>query len=303
MPIYNIKNNKLSQIKKINFKNERDLQRLTENNLEELFNLKFIATEFQVDNLRIDTLAYSEETNSFIIIEYKNTKNYSVIDQGYSYLALLLNNKAEFVLKYNQVLNKNAGKEDFDFSQTRVMFIAPSYTRYQLKSVEFTDIAFELWKVSKFANGTVLFDEINNDNIVASISQVTNDGDNKQNVNIEVKKLTENDFFEDKTKDAIDLYSNLKERVLDEYDNVNVGVTKYYIVFKVNKKIIASIVFQSKLLNVKINAKKLNDYKELTRDISNIGHWGVGNFEFKLKSENDFDYFLELFKQSYEEKL
>ena len=147
MPIYNIKDKKLSQIKKISFKNERELQKLTENNLEKLFNLKFIASEFQVDNLRIDTLAYSEESNSFIIIEYKNTKNYSVIDQGYSYLALLLNNKAEFVLKYNQVLNKNAGKEDFDFSQTRVMFIAPSYTRYQLKSVEFSDIAFELWKV------------------------------------------------------------------------------------------------------------------------------------------------------------
>ena len=95
MPIYNIQDNNLSLIKKINFKNERELQRLTENNLEELFNLKFIASEFQVDNLRIDTLAYREETNSFVIIEYKNTKNYSVIDQGYSYLALLLNNKAD----------------------------------------------------------------------------------------------------------------------------------------------------------------------------------------------------------------
>ena len=144
MPIYNINENNLSLIKKEDFKNERELQRLTENNLEELFNLEFVATEFQVDNLRIDTLAYDEETNSFVIIEYKNVKNYSVIDQGYSYLSLLLNNKAEFVLKFNQVFNKNNGKEDFDFTQTRVMFISPSYTTYQLKSVEFSDIAFEL---------------------------------------------------------------------------------------------------------------------------------------------------------------
>ena len=86
MSIYNINENNLSLIKKVDFKKERELQRLTENNLEELFNLKFIATEFQVDNLRIDTLAYDSETNSFVIIEYKNTKNYSVIDQGYSYL-------------------------------------------------------------------------------------------------------------------------------------------------------------------------------------------------------------------------
>lgn len=303
MPIYNIQDNNLSLIKKVDFKNERELQRLTENNLEELFDLKFIASEFQVDNLRIDTLAFSEETNSFVIIEYKNTKNYSVIDQGYSYLALLLNNRAEFVLKYNQVLGQNAGKEDFDFSQTRVMFIAPSYTRYQLRSVEFSDISFELWKVAKFANGTVLFDEVNNDNVVASISQVTNAGSKKQNVNREVKKLTEYEFFEDKTEETIELYNNLKERILDEFDDIEIGITKYYIVFKVNRKIIVSIVFQSKLLNTKVNAKKLDDPKRLTRDISNIGHWGVGDYEFKVRSEDDFDYFLDLFRQSYDEKV
>ena len=114
MPIYNIEDEKLTPIRKVKFKNERELQRLTENNLEELFGLKFVATEFQVDNLRIDTLAFNEETNSFVIIEYKNVKNYSVIDQGYSYLSLLLNNKAEFVLKYNLVFNTALSKEEFD---------------------------------------------------------------------------------------------------------------------------------------------------------------------------------------------
>lgn len=93
MPIYNIDGNTLNPIKQVPLKNERELQRLTENNLEELFGLKFIATEFQVDNLRIDTLAFNKETNSFVIIEYKNVKNYSVIDQGYSYLSLLLNKR------------------------------------------------------------------------------------------------------------------------------------------------------------------------------------------------------------------
>ena len=56
MPIYNINNEKLEPIKQVKFKNERKLQNLTENNLEELFGLKFIATEFQVDNLRIDII-------------------------------------------------------------------------------------------------------------------------------------------------------------------------------------------------------------------------------------------------------
>lgn len=48
---------------------------------------------------------------------------------------------------------------------------------------------------------------------------------------------------------------------------------------------------------------KLNDYKNVTYDVSNKGHWGIGDYKIKLKSEDDFDYFMELFKQAYDEKL
>lgn len=305
MPIYNINENNLSLIKKVDFKNERELQRLTENNLEELFNLKFIATEFQVDNLRIDTLAYDSETNSFVIIEYKNVKNYSVIDQGYSYLSLLLNNKAEFVLKYNQVFDKNNGKEDFDFTQTRVMFISPSYTTYQLKSVEFSDIAFELWKVSKFSNNTVLFDKVNNTDTSASIKQVTNSDKNKQKVNKEIKKYTEADTLKGKSEDIISLYDNLKEYILSQYDDIEIVHLKYYFVFKINNKIIASLSVLAKSLKVWINLKdnEISDPDNRIRNVSNIGHHGVGDYEFIINSEEDFYYFNRLFKQSYDEKL
>ncbi len=305
MPIYNIEENNLSLIKKVDFNNERELQRLTENNLEELFNLKFIATEFQVDNLRIDTLAYDGETNSFVIIEYKNVKNYSVIDQGYSYLSLLLNNKAEFVLKFNQVFNKNKGKEDFDFTQTRVMFISPSYTTYQLKSVEFSDIAFELWKVSKFSNGTVLFDKVNNTNTTASIKQVTNSDKNKQKVNKEIKKYTEEDTLKGKSDDIISLYENLKEYISSQYDDIEIVHLKYYLVFKVNNKIIASLSVLAKSLKTWINLKDsdISDPDNRIRNVSNIGHHGVGDYELSITSGDDFYYFNRLFKQSYDEKL
>ena len=73
MPIYTIdKDEKLIPIKQVKFNNEKEMQNLTENNLEELFDLRFVASEFQVDNLRIDTLAFNEKTKSFVIIEYKN---------------------------------------------------------------------------------------------------------------------------------------------------------------------------------------------------------------------------------------
>ena len=305
MPIYNIDNEKLTPIKQVKFKNERELQTLTEKNLEELFGLKFVATEFQVDNLRIDTLAFNEETKSFVIIEYKNIKNYSVIDQGYSYLSLLLNNKAEFVLKYNLVFNTSLSKDEFDFSQTSVMFISPSYTTYQLKSVEFSDIAFELWKVVKYSNGTVLYDKVNNTNNTASIKQITNSDNTKQKVNREIKKYTEEDTLSGKPDDITSLYYELKEFVLSNYDDVEINHVKYYFVFKVNNKIIVSVSVLSKSIKTWINLKEteLNDPDNRIRNVTNVGHHGVGDYEFKITSENDFYYFDKLFKQSYDEKI
>ena len=305
MPIYNIDGEVLTPIKKVKFKNEKELQNLTEKNLEELFNLKFIATEFKVDNLRIDTLAFNEETKSFVIIEYKNVKNYSVIDQGYSYLSLLLNNKAEFVLKYNLVFNTALSKDEFDFTQTSVMFISPSYTTYQLRSVEFSDIAFELWKVVKYSNGTVLFDKVNDTNTTASIKQITNSDNKKQKVNREIKKYTEEDTLEGKSDDVKSLYYDLKEFVLSNYDDIEINHWKYYFVFKTNNKIVVSASVLSNSIKSWINLKEteLNDPDNRIRNVSEVGHHGVGDYEFKINSEDDFYYFDKLFKQSYNEKI
>ena len=64
--------------------------------------LDFISSEFSLNNFRIDTLALDKESKSFVIIEFKRDKNFSVVDQGYAYLSLMLNNKADFILEYNE---------------------------------------------------------------------------------------------------------------------------------------------------------------------------------------------------------
>ena len=305
MPIYNIEDENLTPIRQVKFKNEKELQRLTEKNLEELFGLKFVATEFRVDNLRIDTLAFNEETKSFVIIEYKNVEKYSVIDQGYSYLSLLLNNKAEFVLKYNLVFNTTLSKNEFDFSQTSVIFISPSFTTYQLRSVEFSDIAFELWKVVKYSNGTVLYDKVNNTNTTASIKQIADSDNKKKSVNREIKKYTEEDTLDGKSDDIKSLYNELKDYILSKYGDIEVTHWKYYFVFKVNNKIVVSASVLAKSIKVWINLKEseIHDPDNRIRNVSNVGHHSVGDYEFIINSEDDFYYFDKLFKQSYDEKI
>ena len=95
--LFNISNNDFKEIKEKPFKSEKELQTLCEKNLKELLNLEYVKTEFSVANFRVDTVAFDREANSFVIIEYKNQKNISVIDQGYTYLSTMFNHKADFL--------------------------------------------------------------------------------------------------------------------------------------------------------------------------------------------------------------
>src|SRR5690606_32341252 len=117
-----------------------------------IFGLDFVRSEFPIGNFRIDTLAFDKDTSSFVIIEYKRDKNFSVVDQGYAYLSLMLNNKADFILEYNEN-NKNTLRRDaVDWSQSRVIFISPSFTTYQKEAINFKDLPIELWEVKRYSN-------------------------------------------------------------------------------------------------------------------------------------------------------
>jgi len=83
MAIYKL-GQRLDFIKEIPFKFEKDIQTLVEKNLKSLLHLDFVRSEFALNGFRIDTLAFDTETKSFVIVEYKRDKNFSVIDQGYA---------------------------------------------------------------------------------------------------------------------------------------------------------------------------------------------------------------------------
>src|SRR3990167_1065718 len=150
MAIFRIDKQVLVPISEVSFKVEKDIQELTEINLRTIFGLKLIASEIQLHGLRIDTLAFNPETQSFVVIEYKRDRSFSIIDQGYAYLSLVLNNKADFTLEYNESQKDNLKRDDIDWSQTRVIFLANSFTVHQRNAINFKDLPIELWEVKKF---------------------------------------------------------------------------------------------------------------------------------------------------------
>lgn len=84
------------KLRQKDFKNEKELQFYFEKNIQNILVLHFIDTKFSVCNFRIDSLAFDDETKSFRIVEYKNVKNQSLVDQGCTYLKLMLERKSDF---------------------------------------------------------------------------------------------------------------------------------------------------------------------------------------------------------------
>ena len=89
MDLYKLKDSKLKSVETKDFKLEKDIQNIVESNTEDLFNLQLVKSEFTIQNYRIDSLCFYQESNSFVIIEYKKGSSYSVIDQGFSYLSTM----------------------------------------------------------------------------------------------------------------------------------------------------------------------------------------------------------------------
>lgn len=208
MPIFKIENEKFKKIKNKDFDYERDMQALVEKNLEEIFGLEFVSgalnKEFSVKNqhqtLYMDTFAYDPQTNSFVIIEYKKGSSYSVIDQGYAYLSGLLNNKADFVLEYNERKEGNVKKDDIDWSQSRVIFISREFTPYQKGAIEFRDLPFELWEIELLEGDIVSLNPIKAAQTQESITKLAKGVKTIDEVSKEIKTFTYEDHAKERLK-------------------------------------------------------------------------------------------------------
>lgn len=298
MNLYQTNKNQLHTLKEKPFKLEREIQNLFEQNLSLLTGLEFVKSEFSIKGKRIDTLAYDTQSNAFIIIEYKRDKNVSVVDQGFTYLSLMLENKADFVLTYNETLNKNLHSGKVDWSQTRVVFVSPSFTENQRLATNFKDIAIELWEIKRFENDIVSINPIKKTRSAESIKPVTQQNEKIKSVTSEIKVYTEEDHLNGVSDEMVELYEAYKNAILNLFDEVEIVPKKLYIAFKKDKNI-SDLVVLKKGLKIFINLKKgqLDDPKGLTKDVSETGHWGNGDYELIVSNTDNLEYVMSLIKQ------
>lgn len=296
------KKNKLKSLKIRDIKFEGEIQGLTEDNLEKIFGLEFVKSEFAVQNFSIDTLAFDTERKSFVLIEYKKGQSFSVIDQGYAYLAAILAHKADLILEYNERKSANLGRQDIDWSQTKVIFIASSFTSYQQGAIAFQDLPIELWEIAIFENGLVLYNQIESMTTAESIKAVS-----KSKIVKEVSEKVKPYSIEGHLKRCSSprtkkLFGIIHEKIKSIDDRIEIKPFKNSINYRITREQFVALGVQREDIRVYlvVNEKTFQDPKNKTRDITKIGTVTAGNRDFWVKSIEDINYDMSLITQAYD---
>lgn len=101
---------------------------------------------------------------------------------------------------------------------------------------------------------------------------------------------TYEEHFGDKPQAIVDLYSQFHERVVALGDDVERVFRKQYVGYFIGKKSICSVIPQKGRLRLVLPLDpKEHEGDPLARDISGVGHWGVGDMEATLDTEERLD--------------
>ena len=82
------------------------------------------------------------------------------------------------MLAYNNAKKTNFSKSDFDWSQSRIIFICREFSEKQKMATDFKDLSIELWEVRRYANDTLMFSPIGKSKHAVSISPLMKSSNN-----------------------------------------------------------------------------------------------------------------------------
>jgi len=294
MAIFKIQNQKAQKLKINKLKNEKQLQQIFEDNLEEILGIRFLASEFVTTHGgRIDTLGLDEDASP-VIIEYKKSEKDNVINQGLFYLDWLVDHKGDFEILVQKKLGQNA-KVNWD--APRLILIAQSYNEYDKYAVNRISENIELKKYILYDNDVLFVD-----NIVLPRKKESTKKTRKTKVTY--KEYSVEDHLKGKSKKVKNLFKEIQERILKIDDKIKEKALKLYVAYELDRNF-AEIVVQANSLWVHLDISKneVNDPEDRLVDISGKGHWATGNLKLKVEKFEDVEYCMNLIKQSYESKL
>ena len=295
MPLFAVSKTTLRSVAQSKFSSEKALQLLVEANLEAVFNCRFVATEHSTGERhagRIDTLALSEDNNP-VIIEYKTVESSDLINQSLFYLSWIRDHKGDFEVAAQKRLG---AKVTVDWSDVRVICIAPNYRKYDLHAVHVMGANIELWTYRLFANDVLYLEEVfqKSDAGVGTVPEGKDPVMVAAGKKAAATRATGSYRFEQHLEGKPDAMRELALAVNDFVvgldPSIEVTPKKFYVAYKTSQNIVCMEVKQQRvLLYLKLDPKSAKGPAGISRDVSNVGHYGTGDLEVSLKGLSDLE--------------
>lgn len=291
LKLFAIKNSKAIAKVPSEFKYEREIQKLCENNLDTLFGVRFIATEYSTGNKhkgRIDTLGI-DENDCPVIIEYKLDSKDNVINQGLFYLDWLMDHQADFEM----LCLKKFGKQiEVDWTNPRLLCIARDFTKYDDYAIAQINRNIELIRYRVFDLDHIVFE------LASTIQQkeaaVSLEGQHKYR-GIE-------DYKKSASEELIQLFQAIEDFIFSLGDDVQKKELKFYYAYsRIKNFVCLEIRPRNKqiLLFLKIDPSSIENPTKNIRDVSSIGHYGTGDTEVTISTIAEFELIKNLIEKSY----
>ena len=297
MPFFEQNAGRLVLAEQSNFALEKDLQLLIEQNLETVFSCRFVATEFSTGAQhagRIDTLGLSEDGNP-VIVEYKKVQSSELINQSLYYLNWIADHRGDFELAAERTLGQAV---NVDWSDVRVICLAPNYQKYDLHAVQVMQANIALWRYRLFSNGMLYIEEVFRPELgggptasATGKNPVMVAARKKAAVSKRTASYTVESHLNGKSESIQRWFRSLKDYSLDLDDKVDEVPKKFYVAYKAAKNFACFEIQQKKILGfLKLEPADFEGESPAKyRDVTHIGHFATGNAEVTIESDEDVE--------------
>ena len=305
MPLFQIVKDRVEPVRQGDFRSEKELQMLIQKNIGTIFNCRFVAEEFSTGERhagRIDTLALSEDNNP-VIIEYKKVESSDLINQSLFYLAWLHDHHGDFELAAQRALGKDVA---IDWSDIRVICIAPNFRKYDMHAIQVMGRDIELWRYRRFVNGVLELEEVfKEEERVAAASTGKNPvmvtAGRKAAATRAIGGWSFKKHVEGKPSQICELMRMVREFMTGLDASVEESPKKLYVAYRTTQNIVCMEPQQQKvILFVKLDPREVKGPPGISRDVSKVGHFGTGDLAITLKSAADFEAAKPFLRQAYE---
>ena len=277
---------------------EKHLQTFIEDNLETIFGIRLLASEYVIPGGRMDSLGL-DENNSPVIIEYKRNSNDNVINQGLFYLNWLVDHKGDFQILVQEKLGMDIAVE---WTNPSVICIASDFNKYDEHAVNQMQKNILLYRYKKYGNELLLLEGVNTPLQPIKASQSTVAAGSEwilEDTNVYSRYVKAPPRIQE-------VFDEVKGFALSLSDEIKEVYLKHYLAFRVTRNFITAQITQSKvLLYLSLDVEGYQDIlpEERIRDVREIGHYGTGDLEVELHSLEDFERYKYLIQEAYERKV